>query len=86
MCIHPSLRTWNANSPSAYKNFFVSMCVQMCFFLGFYFFPMWAIFFEVFIEFVTILLLFYVLVFWPRGMWDLSSSIRDQTSTPCIGR
>ena len=27
--------------------------------------------FKVFIEFVTILLLFYVLVFWRRGMWDL---------------
>ena len=26
-----------------------------------------------FIEFVTILLLIYVLVFWPCGMWDLSS-------------
>ena len=46
---------------------------------------MWAIF-NVFTEFVTILLLFYVLVFWPRGMWDLSSTTRDRTRTPCIGR
>ena len=45
------------------------------------FFLMWTIF-KVFIEFVTILLLFYVLVFWQRGMWDLSSPTRDQTSTP----
>ena len=37
---------------------------------------MWAIF-KVFIEFVTILLLFCVLVFWPGGMWDLSSLLRD---------
>ena len=29
---------------------------------------------------------FYVLVFWPRGMWDLSSPTRDRTLTPCIGR
>ena len=29
---------------------------------------------------------FYVLVFWLRGMWDLSSLTRDQTRTPCIGR
>ena len=29
---------------------------------------------------------FYVLLFWPRGMWDLSSLTRDQTSNPCIGR
>ena len=46
---------------------------------------MWTIF-KVFIEFVTILLLFYVLVFWPRGMWDLSSPTRNQTLTPCIER
>ena len=39
--------------------------------------------FKVFIEFVTIL--FYVLVFWLQGMWDLSSQIRGQTCTPCIG-
>ena len=48
-------------------------------------FLMWTIL-KVFIEFVTILLLFCVLVFWPRGMWDLSSPTRDQTCTPCIGR
>ena len=46
---------------------------------------MWTIF-KVFIEFVTILLVFYVLVFLPRGMWDLSSRIRDRTRTPYIGR
>ena len=46
---------------------------------------MWAIF-KLFIEFVTILLLFYVLFFWPRGMWDLSSPIGDRTHTPCIGK
>ena len=43
-------------------------------------------FFKVFIEFVTILLLFYVLVFWPRDMWDISSPTRDRTRTPWIGR
>ena len=31
------------------------------------FFLMWTIF-KIFIEFVTVLLLFYVLVFWSRGM------------------
>ena len=30
------------------------------------------------------LLLFYILGFWPRGMWDLSSLTKDRTSTPCI--
>ena len=42
--------------------------------------------FKVFIEFVTILLLFYVLGFWAHGMWDLSSPTRDRTRTPGIGR
>ena len=37
---------------------------------------MWAIL-KVFIEFVTILLLFYILVFWSQDMWDLSSLTRD---------
>ena len=34
----------------------------------------------------TILLLFYVLVFWPWGMWDPNSPTWDGTHTPCIGR
>ena len=40
--------------------------------------------FKIFIEFVMILLLFYVLVFWPLGMWTLSSMTRDRTCTPYI--
>ena len=40
---------------------------QFWFFLRFF---LCVPYFKVFIEFVTILLLFYVLVFWPRGMWD----------------
>ena len=44
---------------------------------------MWTTF-NVFIEFVTILLLFYVLVFWPRGMRDLSSPTRVKTRTPAL--
>ena len=38
---------------------------------------------KIFIEFTTILFLFYALVFWPQGMWDLSSPTRDRTA--CIG-
>ena len=45
------------------------------FFLDLFF--MWTIF-KVFIKFVTILLFFF-LVFWLSGMWDLSILIRDQT-------
>ena len=48
-------------------------------------FLMWTIF-KVFIEFVTILVLFYVLDFWPQDIWDLSSSTRDRTHTPCTGK
>ena len=46
---------------------------------------MWTIF-KVFIWFVTILLLFYFLAFWPRGMRNLNSLTKDWTHTPCIGR
>ena len=42
---------------------------------------MWTIF-KVFIEFVTILLLFYVLAFWPGSLLNLSSLTWDQTCTP----
>ena len=42
--------------------------------------------FSVFIDFVTILFLSCVLVFWPPGMWNLSSPTRNQTCTPSIGR
>ena len=41
---------------------------------------------KVFSEFGTILLLFYVLVPCPRGMWSPSSLTRDQTRTPCTGK
>ena len=46
---------------------------------------MWSIF-KVFIEFVIILLLFYVLVFWPWSMQNLSSPTRNLICNPCIGR
>ena len=42
---------------------------------------MWTIF-KAFIEFVTVWLLFYVLVFWLQGIWTLSSLTRDQTPIP----
>ena len=51
----------------------------------FFVFWMWVIF-KVFIEFVTTLLLFYVLFFCPRSMWYLSPLTRGQTHTPCFGR
>ena len=55
-------------------------------FWGFFFsFLIWTIF-NIFIEFVIMLLLFYLLVFWSRDIWDLSSPTRDQAHTSCIGR
>ena len=51
----------------------------------FIYFLMWTIF-KVLIGFVTILLLFHILVFWPQGMWNLSSPTRDRTQTPFTGR
>ena len=41
--------------------------------------------YKVFIKFVTILLLFHVLVFWPQGMWDLSSQPGIKPSPPAFG-
>ena len=50
--------------------------LEHTFFKGFFFFNlMWTIL-KVFTEFVIVLLLFYVLVFWPRGVWDLSFPLR----------
>ena len=60
-------------------------CFFFFFLRFFFFFFLWTIS-KVFIEFVTILLLFYVLVFWPQGMWNLNSPTRDQTRTPCVER
>ena len=41
---------------------------------------------KVFIEFVAVLLLLHLFVFWPQGMWDPSSPTRDWTCMPCLGK
>ena len=66
----------------------INFCILFYFFCWLFFFLMEEIssFLKVFIEFVTILLLFYVLVFWPRGMCGLSFPTGDQTRTRCAGR
>ena len=46
------------------------------------FFILCGPFFKVFIEFVSVLLLLYVLIFWPRGLWDPSPLTRDGAHTP----
>ena len=76
----PGILRWNFPMLLHFQIFFF-------FFLKiFFFFWCGPFFFKVFIEFVTILLLFYVLVFWPQGTWDLSSPTRGWTRTPCTGR
>ena len=45
---------------------------------------MWTIF-KVFVEFITVLLLFHILVFWPGGMWDLSSQAREPAPSALEG-
>ena len=59
---------------------------QMCFFFKDFFYFDGEHFLRVFTEFVTMLLLFHVLVLWPQGMWDLSFPTGSQTHTSCIGR
>ena len=49
-------------------------------------FSMSTIFEKSLFEFVIVLVLFYFLMFWLWGIWDLSSMIGDQACTPCIGR
>ena len=39
-------------------------------------------FLKVFIEFVTIPLLFYILLFWLQGMWNLKSPTRELNPHP----
>ena len=63
-----------------------NLSLILSFFVSFFFlFLMWTMF-KVFIECVTILLLFFVLVFWPQGIEDLSSPRRDCSCSLCIRR
>ena len=57
------------------------------YFVAFLFIDWWCgPFLKSLLNLLTILLLFYVLVFWPQGMWGFGSLTRDGTHTPCIGR
>ena len=71
--------------PKSHIQLSIKLCLSNISLLFSKIFLMWTIF-KVFIEFVTLLLLFYVLVFWPWGMRDPSSPTRDRTCTPCTGR
>ena len=67
------------------NNSHILNCMPFFFFLSFFFFLIWTTF-KVFIDFVTILFLFYDFSIFATGMWDLSFLTRDRTHTPCIGR
>ena len=70
----------------AVRNKFGLGVVHVFFFFSFLdVFLMWTIF-EVFIEFVSILLLFHIFIFGLQGMWDLSSRTRDRTHKSYIGK
>ena len=56
------------------------------FFIFLMIFKIWTVFLKVFIEFVIIVFLLYVLLYWPQGMWGLSSPTRHPTHTPCTER
>ena len=72
-----------SNSPSlAILGFFFKCKIKVFFFFFKILFFLMRTIFKVFIELITILLLFYILVFWLQGM---CSSTRDQIFTPCIG-
>ena len=65
---------------------FLFITPDTCMLLHSFFFLMWTIF-KVCIEFVTILLLFYALVFWPpRHVGRQPLMIRGSTHTSSTGR
>ena len=78
-----SNKHFHTNSTESHLVLFFIFSARFFFFF-FKMFFMWTIF-KVFTEFGTILFPLYVLVFWPRGMWDLSSPASNQTRSPCFG-
>ena len=73
--IFPSIRVF---SNAAY---WIPKCVS---FLKIFFFFDGEHFLRVFTEFVTMLLLFHVLVLWPQGMWDLSFPTGVKPTPPAL--
>ena len=69
---HTHLSLWSSLSPlpiPVLSHLFFHHIKSLGPFFFFKIFFMWTIF-KVFIEFVTILLLFYFVNFWPQAMWD----------------
>ena len=82
------LTPWKQRGKTSSKLFTVSHRLSapsiLIILLDFYFFEVDH--FKIFIEFVTLLLLFYVLSFWPQGMWDLGSPVKVWAHITCPGR
>ena len=68
---------------SFFYSFHLFFSFSLYFKVFLYLFLMWTLF-KVFIEFVTILFLVYVLVFWPWGMWDVSSPSEVKPEPPAL--
>ena len=62
-----------------------SFTFQLVFIFLSFFFLMWTIF-KVFIEFATVLLLFYVLFFWPQACGTLAAQPGSKPKPHCTGR
>ena len=67
------------------ESFRITTSAQTAFFFKIFFF--WrGPFLKSLLNLLQYCFCFMFLVFWPQGMWDLSSPTRDQTGTPRIGR
>ena len=83
-CVHPCIFWVNHNGILLMYTYIVGDVFVCVFF--FKTFKKCGPFLKVFIEFVTVLLLLYVLGVWSQGMWGLCSPTRDRTCTSWIGR
>ena len=63
----------------------LSLCFCFCFFNG-NLVPFSKVFFLMWTILLNLLQYCFCFGFWLQGMWNLSSSTRDQTYTTCIGR
>ena len=82
-CPPKSPWTWNLRNSFVVFRSLAEIWESFFFFLKI--FLTWTIL-KVFAEFVTILFLFYDLVFWQGGVQELRSRTRDRTCIPCIER
>ena len=80
-------RRWTAVgfSTASYLVAWLGVSCSSFFFLRFFCCGLFS-FFSCYLICYNIASIFLNVSFWPWGMWDLTSTTRDQTCTPCIGR